>query len=190
MASKDNINSSEWGIWHGDVDRKRDDLSENFPKREISSSIDYEGGEGPERVWQDLRAAQDSGTKLSTDIDLLRKGMADLKEKNAMMYKALMSLQSDNKQLRQDVRALQEQGHDTQEHSDQHSLDYLHTKTDPTQIAALKKDISRLEQDIESLHTETAALSADVSVVKTGTETGSSTLLSQRVGKVEKQMSE
>jgi hypothetical protein len=36
---------------------------------------------------------------LSTDVDLLRKETADLRTKNAAMYKALMALQADNKQV-------------------------------------------------------------------------------------------
>ena len=119
MAAKDNINNTEWKAWYDNLASKVDDLSTRFSTTDISNPGC--AGQDTEGIWQDLRNAQDSSTRLSTDVDLLRKEMAELREKNTMMYKALMSLQRDKTQLREDMRALQQRD-DQQKQDGQRNL--------------------------------------------------------------------
>ena len=119
MAAKDISNNAEWKVWYEELASKVDNLSTIFSRNEISNPGC--AGQDTQSIWQDMRNAQDTSIQLSTDFDLLRKEMADLKEKNAMMYKALMSLQRDKTQLREDMRALQQRD-DQQKQDGQRNL--------------------------------------------------------------------
>ena len=186
MAAKDNINNTEWKAGYDNLASKVDDLSTRFSTTDVSNPGC--AGQDTEGIWQDLRNAQDSSTRLSTDVDLLRKEMAELREKNTMMYKALLSLQSDNKQLRQDIRMLQDRDHQQQQ-DNQLDLSSLPAEQFQPELITLQKNINKLEEEIKSLRTENAELRMDVTHLKTETETGSKTLTSQ-VGKLETQIGE
>ena len=183
MAAKDISNNAEWKVWYEELASKVDNLSTIFSRNEISNPGC--AGQDTQSIWQDMRNAQDLSIQLTTDFDLLRKEMADLKEKNAMMYMALMSLQRDKTQLREDMRALQQRD-DQQKQDGQRNLCCLPDEQFQTKLTTLQKTINKLEEEIKSLRTENAELRFDVSRLKTETETESETLKSQ-VGKLETQ---
>ncbi|KAK7092216.1 uncharacterized protein [Littorina saxatilis] len=146
MSSKDSINKEEWRNWYDDLAAKVEALStQSSSSGEISST--YSDGDHSDRVWQDLRATQDTNTRIVTDVDLLMKEVRDLKEKNAVMYKALMALQSDNKQLRQEMNIFQGSGGRVKDTSP-------HTGMLESQIKALERDIDCLKVEVRTLRSD------------------------------------